>query len=281
VPPISYDDELCAAPDADAGASAGVVTVDGPSASFTLRPGDPARLLADGCTTIEMRIVHPTISLGEGGVYGLVSARGGLPYVSVRGGWLEILHATTLYSHGYLFTIQNAGCQTVTDTCGDCGYQDLASCDITVTTAAVTPDSKPGGLDPASVDQLFSLDSRYDAFAVTAAGNGWVAVRGLGFFIGNVDGTKSPPQPTGLMGGVDIVTGFGVANIDFDYFDAQVIGATGTTTIGPHAIAWTIDDVGTVNTHCYDGGCRDVFDFDVAATVSDARSRVPAIVSYR
>jgi hypothetical protein len=272
---------VCAAPEADADAGAGVVTVDGPSASFTLRPGDPARLLADGCTTIEMRIVHPTISLGEGGLYGFVSARGGLPYVKAHGSWLEILHATTLYSHGYLFTIQNAGCQTVTESCGDCGYQDLASCDITVTTAAVTPDSKPGGLDPAAVEHLFSLDSRYDAFAVTAAGSGWVAVRGLGFFIGNVDMTTTPWTPIGLMGAVDIVTSFGVANVDFDYFDTQVIGATGTAAIGPHDVTWTIDDAGTSNTHCTADGCRDVFDLDVAATVSDARSRVPAIVSYR
>jgi hypothetical protein len=279
-PILSYDDDPCA-PDGDGGpdmpatAPSGLVSITETTQAVTLAVGGPSYQLADGCTRIEMRTVHPTPQLGPGGLYGVAQATGGLPYVKTHGGWAEILHRIVVYSRGYTFTIENDGCQTVDMSCGDCVFADVASCPLHITTSA----SRPAPVQPESASDSFSIPSRYDAFATDALSGQFFTLRELGFIIGNLD-NSSPPMPTGLRMGIDFVTSFGVVNVDVDDYGTQVIGSTVSGTVGPLQIQSVIRDVGNGNTHCYTGTCINIFALDVTSTVTDPSWRVPAILDY-
>ena len=85
----------------------------------------------------------------------------------------------------------------------------------------------------------------------------------------------------GLKTGLDFVTRFGVANVDVDYFNEQVISSGGVVLIGPHRIVWTLMDVGNTNTHCYTGTCRNVFDINIEAEVVEFADHPVSVLTYQ
>jgi hypothetical protein len=105
-------------------------------------------------------------------------------------------------------------------------------------------------------------------------------VRDLGFYMGNIDTSVTPPEPRGVDGAIDLVTGFGVANVDLAYFNEQVIGAQKTFSIGPNTFVMTIEDVGNSNTHCYTGSCIDILKLGLRESIDNPAVRVPAVLAY-
>jgi hypothetical protein len=271
---LSYDAEACAAEGADP-ASRAVGDVGEAEMTLTLSEFGEAFRLADGCTRLEMRPVHQTVEVADV-IYG-GDAHDGLPYVSTHGGWLEITHHVELYSRGYLFELTNVGCKTVVESCGDCFYTSLQSCDIDVKTSR----GRPPPIVPVDQHNDFQFPTRFSTYGTSANECELLGLRELGFDIGGLDEGTNPPAVTGLDVGLDFITPFGVSNVDIEELNQQVIGSIGNTDVGPQALTWTIKDVGNVNTHCYTGVCLDIFDLDVTATTSDATARVPAVLDYR
>jgi hypothetical protein len=127
---------------------------------------------------------------------------------------------------------------------------------------------------------LFSLADRFDALSQKPVGEQLIALRSTGTQMGNVDFSVTPPDVRGVDAGLDVITSFGVANLELSYFNEQVIGAKRQVSLGPQAFTLTIQDVGNTNTHCYTGICENVFDLDVLAEPTGAAEPI-RILSYR
>jgi hypothetical protein len=238
---------------------------------LTLDNGGVVYRLADGCTDITMRRVHQTVALAG------AAADDGLPYLRVGAeSWAELITKVTLFREGYRFEVRNKGCDTEERVDEDAPYRAVDSCTIEVETSRLAPEA----LVPAAGSQEVALDDRYATAAKASIGEQFVVVRSLGFVVGNVDRQASPVEVQQIEAGLDLITPFGVANLEITGADAPIIGLTRELIVGPQRIGLTVLDVGNINTHCHTGSCRNVFDLALAVDVLDARPRLPLILSY-
>jgi hypothetical protein len=119
-----------------------------------------------------------------------------------------------------------------------------------------------------------SLGDRYATSTATRAGDQLAGVRSLGFYIEGVDMTTQPWTVTGASAAIDIVTSYGVANIDLQAM--PIIGHVEDAVAGNQPVHVTVLDIGNTNTHCgpLPAGCTNVFDVQVDAQPGSGTARV-------
>ena len=245
--------------------------VDLPEGDTTVTlDGETAYRLPGGCAVLDLRRVHPVMSLAS------VQDAEGMPYVSVDGSWAEVVESVTVAQGGFRYQIENLGCDTEEVVDDDFIYPAIASCTVSVRTDC----GEPSLVTPGDLGGVLRFDTRYEGLAGTRNGQDFLQVRELGFVLGNIDREADPPTPTVLRMGVDFVTPFGVYNLDYDLFDEAAIGHRQEIQVGPHTLDVEILDVGNVNTHCHTGQCINVFEIEVSDAF-DATPTRPSILSYR
>lgn len=225
----------------------------------------------DDETELSLRPVHRVYERSDG-----VFADEGIPYLKVGDSCLELIHRVELQSGGYRFTVTNEGCRAAGRSAEDYVYLTLASCTIRVqTNHAEQAEEHPGSAH----HSLFQMDDRFETLLSKSTDGQLLALRSTGTVMGNVDISVTPPDVRGAQAGLDIITPFGVANLEIDYYDEQVIGAAREVTLGPQRFTVTIADIGNINTHCHTGSCKNVLDLDVLSTPTGISSPV-RILSY-
>ncbi|MFA6307743.1 MAG: hypothetical protein WCS88_01075 [Patescibacteria group bacterium] len=239
---------------------------------------DQTYILADSKTELVLKRVHTIYELGgENGAYGPnnIFEEKGLPYLKIDDAWLEIFNDAEIYSNGYNIKLKNNGCAILEKFQEDYSYNYIDSCNISV-------DIKKDEADyilPKATEHTFSFDTRYDGFLIKNNYDNFVAIRETGFYVGNIDNSKNPPEPTSLRAGLDIITNFGVKNIEFDLFDEKVLNRVDSIIIGPLKISYSIKDVGNSNTHCYTGSCINIFVIELKSEVIDDKYSEVKIIS--
>lgn len=234
-----------------------VVPVTEPDQTFVL--DSPAKVIRfyDDQTDLSLRIVHQVYERADGAF-----TDAGVPYLRVGDGCLELLERIELQNGGYHFTIIAEGCRTERRSGDDYVYSALANCSVRVQT---TRAAQPAQSQAAAHHSLFALNDRFTTYLAKSADGELIALRSTGTEMGNVDISVTPPYVSAAKAGLDVVTSFGVANLEIDYFDTAVVGSKREVTLGPQDFTLTIDDIGNTNTHCYTGSCKNVFDLDVLA----------------
>ena len=234
-----------------------VVPVTEADQTFVL--DSPARVIRfyDDRTDLSLRVVHRVYERADG-----ASTDTGVPYLRVGDGCLELLERIELQNEGYQFTVTAEGCRTEPRSGDDYVYNAVSSCTVRVqTTHAVRPEQSQA----AEHHSLFALNDRFATHLGKLADGELIALRSTGTELGNVDISVTPPYVSAAKAGLDVVTSFGVANLEIDYFNTAVVGSQRDVTLGPQDFTLTNDDIGNGNTHCYTGTCKNVFDLDVLA----------------
>lgn len=249
--------------------------VDGPFGSIQVEPqispeqtfllNDPMRVirLYDDQTDLVMKQVHPVYQ-----ATGLTPFIG-VPYVRVGNSCLEIIDQAVVRSGDYVFEISKGDCPVESRGYSDYVDTGFASCNVTVRASRTTSPTELAAIDHES---LFSLADRFVATIQKPVGEGFIALRSTGTEMGSIDRSVTPER-IGARAGLDIVTPFGVANVDFEYRTEQAIGAQREVTIGPQVFTLTIVDIGNTNTHC-DPSCTNVFDVAVVARTTSESAPV-------
>jgi|GEM_PF-3513293 len=238
---------------------------------------DQTYILADSKTELTLKRVHTIYELGgKDGAYGskIVSAEKGLPYLKIDDAWLEIFNDAEIYNNGYNIKLKNNGCDILEKFQEDYSYQAIDSCNISV-------DIKKDEADyilPKATEHTFSFNTRYDGFLIKNNYDNFIAIRELGFYVGNIDNSKNPPEPTSIEAGLDIITNFGMKNISLD-INGQVLNRADSIIIGPLKISYSIKDVGNSNTHCYTGSCINIFEIELKSEVIDDKYSEVKIIS--
>lgn len=228
-------------------------------------------LLKDNKTELALRNVHK-YTWTQGGVF----VENGLPYVKVEDGWLEIINSATIASNEYDFQIDKLSCNVQRKSREDYVYFSLESCTLRVKTMS----SSTPKVAVTTFQRNISLGDRYDKLLSTTEQNQLLAVRSLGFAIGNVNREIKPWVVESINSGLDVVTNFGVKNLDFDYYkDKPIIGSERTFALGPQQVTLKILDVANSNTRC-NPSCRDVFDLNVSINPSTSKDGQVKILRY-
>jgi hypothetical protein len=248
-----------------------VEPVTGPDQTFVLDSAARVIRFYDDETELSLRQVHSVYERADG-----VFVEEALPYLKVGDGCLELLERVELQSGEYHFTVTNEGCESESRSGDDYVYRALGSCTIRIETDRRTPVEPRLGVAHHS---LFALNDRFATTLSKTAEGELLALHSTGTILGNVDTSVNPPEVRVARAGLDVVTSFGVANLEIDYFNAQVVGAKRDLSLGPQNFTLTISDIGNGNTHCYTGTCKNVFDLDVLVEPTGARSPI-RILSY-
>ena len=221
-------------------------------------------VLADGATHLAFRTVHTVQSFSSG-----LFVDDGLPYVSVGDAWLEIVQHATITSGDMTFELDKTGCVQEQRSGDDYTYTALASCTVRVTTTTTTGAARTA----TASSRTLALGDRYATSGGSVGAADGLAVRSLGFYVGNVDTT------TWVVGSasasLDVVTPFGVANLDIDAM--PIIGHQELVAAGAQPVTLTVLDIGNTNTYCkpLPVGCINVFDLQLdTAAVTDGPVRV-------
>lgn len=234
-----------------------VVPVTKPDQTFVLDSLARVIRFYDDQTDLSLRTVHQVYERADG-----TFTEGGVPYLKVGDGCLELLERIELQNGGYHFTVINEGCGIERRSGDDYVYSALANCTVRVQT---TRAAQPAQSQAAAHHSLFALNDRFATYLGKSADGELIALRSTGTVLGNVDISVTPPYVSAARAGLDVVTSFGVANLEIDYFNTAVVGAKRQVTLGPQDFTLTIVDIGNSNTHCYTGTCKNVFDLDVLA----------------
>lgn len=215
---------------------------------YTLTQGSDITL-ADGTTHLVFKTIHTINDFA-----GLVVD--GLPYVSVDDGWLELFGTATIASAGYIFKLTLVGCKGEQVSVEDYVFTALVSCKVEVTTSLGSPPTA------AVVDETtnVALNDRYAARAVADSAQ-LIVVRSLGFSIDQVARTEPIWTVTAASASLDVVTNFGVANLDIAHA-MPIIGHHQDVRAGSQPLRVVVTDIGNINTHCAPPpeGCKNVFD---------------------
>ena len=230
-------------------------------------------LLKDDETEVSLRHVHDRAYRSDG-----VRTENGLPYVTIGDAWLEIVNSTTIANRGYIFKIDNLGCGIERKNQEDYIYNSLESCTVQVQT---TIDENLPGIEASPFERSISLNDRYAMTFSTVEADQLLAIRFLGFSIGNVDRESEPWVVRSVNGGLDVITHFGVKNIDLDLNIRPIIGHTEQFFIGPQLITLEILDVANTNSRC-DPVCRNVFDIKLVVENPPSPIKFPVrVLEYK
>lgn len=235
-------------------AAALVVLASGCSGKETVHISLGKDATADaGAIELSFRPVHAVYERPDG-VRGSAA-----PYVLVEGGWLEIVDRVRIARLDNLYELRRGACTTEERRDGDFIYRELTGCDIDVESLG---DDAPE-LVPFGSSQVLNLADRNAATKLVAVADGIVAVRSTGFQVGNVlPGGPGFQIVESMNAGLDIITSYGVKNLDYDGTQKPIIGHEQSFELGPQRVFVKIVDVGNTNTRC-DGGCRNVLDVEV------------------
>jgi hypothetical protein len=156
--------------------------------------------------------------------------------------------------------------------------QSFTSCEVRV-------DELEASVVPASTKARMvhlQLSDRYAKSGCSTAEGSLLAARSTGFYIGATDDTTDPWTVLGISGGLDIVTSFGVKNLDFDHQQRPIWGHEETFEIGPQRITAKVLDVGNSNVRC-DYVCRNVYDIEIRAEPlpNAPPEAMPTVLEYR
>jgi hypothetical protein len=243
------------------------------SRSLHLTAG-PAVSVPDTDLQIVMKQVHSSYQTNNG-----VMPEIGMPYVGLSNAWLEIAGTATVMSRGKAYRLTRTGCSNVQKSGSDYVYWAITACDVLVEEL----DAKPRSVSTAAYADRITIADRYAATATVApAPGGLVGLRDTGVYIGNTAPGDGGFVTESIQAGVDVVTSFGVKNIDFEYATKPILGHEETFELGPQRVTLKVLDVGNVNTKC-DPSCRNVFDLEVRAEPlpNAPGDAIPEILEYR
>ena len=201
----------------------------------------------------------------------------GVSYIKIGNSWLEVVTTIKLFENGRTVVIRNMGCKKVRKSGDDYVYQALDSCDLKI---PFLPDI-PEEIIPTEHQERLKISSRFPAYQAKKRESSFIGIRGLGFGIGRTNRSAHRTEVLSITTGFDLITNFGVANIDIGSDVSLIIGYTGTVVIGPHEIKYKINDVGNSNTHCYTGKCINIFDISISSKVINSKPQTPLIIFYQ
>lgn len=225
------------------------------TSTFTISTTHPEVTLRDGKTELSFRKVYELPLYGDehhqdsgkrnmkagDWPYDSYSVAQGLPYVSVGGKWLELLHAAKIYQNGYSYVLQNLGCKTNRVTSGDESYPVLDSCEISVQTAK---EQAPRMTVGAFKSIPFHVRYKHQSLNTFSDDVFFLALRVTSFSPGNRSANASK-TPLSMQAAFDLVTPFGVENVSYDSFkDSPIVNVPKLINTGPITLAVIPQDVG-------------------------------------
>ncbi|KKQ24703.1 MAG: hypothetical protein US39_C0014G0030 [Microgenomates group bacterium GW2011_GWC1_37_12b] len=257
------------------------VTLDQDQTFITLNDLNHVYLLKDGHTEFRLKKIHTVLS----------SEAPGYPAINIDEDWLEIVNKTVYYNKGFLFTIENKGCTYKSVWHDDYASPYLDNCALKVTqTKADVADIAPEEINVTlSREDLVnggfnnrpnSAGWRDDGVANLSSNDYLFVIRFGGYYMGNMDTGKNSSIPLSIESGFDIITSFGVNNIELSNENTPIINYEETHINGPMSITFKILDVGNTNTHCNTGSCKNVFDLSIQSKFNNKESRTPKILEY-
>jgi hypothetical protein len=193
------------------------------------------------------------------------------PYVRVGDGWLELHGAATIVSGGRVYRVRRGNCETEDTSFGDYSITSIVACEVFADELDAPPPTFATGADAAS----FVATERRGTLETDARGS-IVAVRSTGFDLGKFDASLGGGKGIfSIVGGLDIITAFGVKSLDFDEGEEPFVGHEESFELGPQRIFVTI---GNTSRNCVPD-CLDMYSFTVKARPLDgAPKEAPAYV---
>jgi hypothetical protein len=203
----------------------------------------------------------------------------GVPYVKVGDGWLEVAGSLEVASGGRVFRVALGECRYDESFHGDYYTKDLSACAVRVDELAFAAGRAPttGGTLRFSLDGVRETTRRFPQAEPLAV------VRVPGFYI---DTTQEGPTPSGgaisIDGGIDVITSFGVKNVDIQTDVRPLTEHVETFELGPQRGTIRFVETGEPRGDCAEL-CFHDYEVEVALeALPGAPAEAPALVlAYR